>query len=161
MLESGQPLPTLALTAAVSGITVDNAWLSGRKAVLVVHGSKSTDAAKEVSKALRAREPDHRKVAYVSIVDLRPFAGIWRKVAEAQLKSSYAKLAEKATQAGLDAREQVVICPDWDGAVSASLGFPEPDKAPGAIAVGPDGKVLGAAAGAGPVLAEDMLRLVA
>lgn len=157
-LAAGSPLPSFSLTTAVSGVTVDNAWLAGRKAVIVVHGSKTTDAAKEVSKALRAQEPDAKKVAYVSIVDLRPFAGLWKKVAEAQIKSNYAKLADKAKEAGLDPLEHVIICPDWDASVCIAFGFPEPDKQPGAIVVDADGKVLGAVTGAG--LAAQVLALL-
>lgn len=148
-LPEGSPLPPFALTTAVSGITVDNAWLTGRKCVIVVHGSKTTDVAKEVSKALRAKEPDAKKVAYVSIVDLRPFSGLWKKVAEAQIKSNYAKLADKAKDVGLDPLEHVIICPDWDAAVCAALGFPEPDKQPGAIIVDAAGNVLGSVSGTG------------
>ncbi len=140
-LQPGDTLPSFSLTAAVSGITVDRAWLAGRRAVLVVHGSKSTEAAKTVSKALRSQEPDAAKVAFASIVDLRAFPGIWKKVAEAQMKSSYAKLAEKAAAAGLKPEEHVVICPDWDGAVCQALGVPEPDRYPAVIVVASDGTV--------------------
>ncbi len=146
-LRVGDALPVFSLTSAVSGLTVDNRWLAGRKAVLVVHGSKSSDAAKNVSKALRQREPDASKVAYVSVVDLRPFSGLWKKVAEAQIKASFTKLAAKATEAGLDPKEHVVICPDWDGTVSAILGVPEPDKEPAAVVVAADGKVVAIASG--------------
>ncbi|MES2155672.1 MAG: hypothetical protein V4510_11105 [bacterium] len=154
-LAVGAPLPAFSLQAAVSAVRIDNAWFTGRRAVIVVHGPKSADAAKQVSKALRTREPDASKVAFASIVDLRAFAGIWKKVAQAQLKASYTKLAEKATAAGLKPEEQVIICPDWDGAVAAAFGVADPDKEPHAIVIGQDGRVLQRRCGAELAIAVD------
>jgi hypothetical protein len=76
-------------------------------------------------------------------------------VAEAQVKSTYEKLAAKAKEAGLDPAEQVLICPDWDGALAAALGVAEPDREAAAIVV-KSGKVVAVAAGkdiAGQVVA--------
>jgi hypothetical protein len=147
-LAPGSTLPHFAISAAVSGREVSPAAFQGRAAVLVVHGSKSTDAAKDVSKALRAR---HRpsEVFSASIVDLRAFSGLWKRVAEAQVKASYEKLAAKVREAAPadDPADWVVICPDWDGAVSRALGVEDPDGAPAAIVVGADGQVKGAVQG--------------
>jgi hypothetical protein len=147
---AGAPLPAFSTTAAVSGRTVDNSSLKGRKAVLVVHGSKTTDAAKEVSKALRSKYKPS-EVGSASIVDLRAFGSLWKKVAEAQVKSNYEKMAGKVkeNQPGEDPADWVVICPDWDGSVGKALGVDEPDSTPAVIVVGADGKVLGSAEGAG------------
>jgi hypothetical protein len=144
----GAPLPDLKLQAAVSGREVSKATLAGRRAVLVVHGSRSTDAAKEVSKAVRARFKP-AEVALASIVDLRSFGGLWRRVAEAQVKSNYDKLAAKVKEAdaAADPADWVVICPDWDGSASLALGVAKPDDEPAVIVAGPDGKVLGTALG--------------
>lgn len=156
---AGSPLPLFSTTAAVSGRTIDNAALKGRKAVLVVHGQKTSDAAKEVSKALRAKFTP-AQVASASIVDLRPFGGLWKKVAEAQVKSTYEKLAGKVKEAnpGDDPADWVVICPDWDGSVAKALGVDEPDSQAAVIVVGADGNVLGSAQGAG--LGEKALALL-
>jgi hypothetical protein len=149
-LAAGSPLPPFSTVAAVSGRTVDNASLKGKRAVLVVHSSKSTDAAKEASKAVRAH---HRpsEVFSASLVDLRAFGGLWKKVAEAQVKQNYEKLAAKVKEANSaeDPADWVVICPDWDGSVCKALGVDDPDNAPQAIVVAADGKVKGVAAGAG------------
>jgi hypothetical protein len=134
MTSVGQPVPKFSATAAVSGRTVSDADLKG-SGVLVVHGAKTADAAKEVSKAVRTRWPQPQQVFLASIVDLRAFAGLWKRVAEAQVKSTYEKLAAKAKEAGLDPAEQVLICPDWDGALAAALGVAEPDKEAAAIVV--------------------------
>ncbi len=144
----GSPLPPFAVQAAVSGREVSPAAFAGRPAVLVVHGAKSTDAAKEVSKALRASRPPS-EVFSASIVDLRAFGGLWKRVAEAQVKANYEKLAAKVQEAapGADPADWVVICPDWDGSVCKALGVDDPDNAPAAIVVAADGTVQGAAQG--------------
>src|SRR5437868_14094773 len=82
---TGQPVPKFTATAAVSGRTVSDADLKGT-GVLVVHGAKTADAAKEVSKAVRTRWPQPQQVFLASIVDLRAFSGLWKRVAEAQVK---------------------------------------------------------------------------
>jgi hypothetical protein len=146
----GSPVPDFTTTAAVSGRTVGPAAFKGRRAVLVLHGSKSTDAAKDVSKALRAKHKPS-EVFSASIVDLRAFGGLWKKVAEAQVKSNYEKMAGKVKEAqpGEDPADWVVICPDWDGSVCSRLGVDDPDANPTVVVVGADGKVKGALQGAG------------
>ena len=146
----GTPVPPFTTTAAVSGREVNPQTFKGRRAVLVLHGSKSTDVAKDVSKALRAKyKPD--EVFSASLVDLRSFGGLWKKVAEAQVKANYEKMAGKVKEAnpGEDPADWVVICPDWDGSVGKTLGVEDPDATPTVIVVGADGKVRGALQGAG------------
>jgi hypothetical protein len=143
----GATVPPFQATAAVSGRTVSHADLSG-DGVLVVHGAKTADAAKEVSKAVRTKWPQTGQVFLASIVDLRAFSGIWKRVAEAQLKSTYEKLAAKASEAGMDPKEQVLICPDWDGAIAQALGIVEPDQEAAALVVR-KGKVVTVARGKG------------
>lgn len=145
---AGSPLPAFSIQAAVSGREVSPQALRGKRVLLVVHGQKSADAAKDASKALRARlTPD--EVFSASIVDLRAFGGMWKRVAEAQVKSTYEKLAGKVKEAnaGADPGDWVVICPDWDGSVCKALGVEKPDDEPAAIVVGTDGKVVGTATG--------------
>lgn len=145
MVQAGDPLPDFQLTAAGSGAAVSPALFAGKPGLVVLHGAKNSEPAKEVSKALRARHKDPSAVPFVSIVDLRAFGGIWKKVAEAQLRSTYEKLAAKAKENGFDPAVAVVIAADWDGAVCARFGVPAPDEAPLAVAVGPGGKVTGTA----------------
>ena len=113
---------------------MSNADLKGN-GVLIVHGSKTAEFAKDVSKAVRTKWPKTTDVFLASIVDLRAFAGMWKRVAEAQVKSTYEKLAVRAKEAGLDPVEQVLICPDWDGATAQALGVAEPDREAACIVV--------------------------
>jgi Redoxin len=145
----GTPVPPFTTTAAVSGREVSPQAFKGRRAVLVLHGSKSTEVAKEVSKALRAKyKPD--EVFSASLVDLRSFGGLWKKVAEAQVKANYEKMAGKVkeNQPGEDPADWVVICPDWDGSVGKALGVEDPDSNPTVIVVDADGKVKASLQGA-------------
>jgi hypothetical protein len=155
----GSPVPQFSTTAAVSGREVSPASFKGKRAVLVLHGSKSTDAAKDVSKALRAKYKPS-EVFSASLVDLRSFGGLWKKVAEAQVKSNYEKMATKVKEAqpGEDPADWVVICPDWDGSVGKALGVEDPDSNPTVIVVGADGKVKGTLQG--PGLGEKALALL-
>jgi len=159
VLAAGASLPPIRLEAAVSGRVLDNQALAGRKAVLVLHGAKTTDAPKAVARLVRERWPDAKQVLLATVVDLRSFGGVWRRVAEAQLKATHGKLAAKAREHGLDPDEHVLIVPDWDGLACRTLGADDAASAPLAVVVGPDGKVLGNASGA--QIAEDTVRLLA
>jgi hypothetical protein len=156
---AGSPVPNFSVQAAVSARTISPAAFAGRRAILVVHGSKTADAAKEVSKLVRAKY-DAKQVFSASIVDLRAFGGLWKKVAEAQVKQTYEKLAGKVKEAnpGEDPADWVVICPDWDGSVGKALGVDKPDEEAAAIVVGADGTVKGTAAGTG--LGEKVMALL-
>lgn len=136
----GLPCPPFAATAAVSGRSVTPQALSGHQAVLVCHGPKSTDAPKDVARAVRSKSLDPKAPVLASIVDLRPMAGLWRKVAEAQIKSSYAKLAEKVPP-GHDPADHILICPDWDAAACLALGATQADQEPLAIVLDEAGTV--------------------
>lgn len=158
-LQPGDVLPEIGLPTAVTGRSVTTTFLHSRRVVAVVHGARSTEAPKEVARAVRARWPSHEDVVLVSIVDLRAFGGLWRRVAEAQLKASYERLAAKAREAGLPPEEHVLLCPDWDGAVAARLGAANPDADPIAIVAGRDLRVR--AVCRGPGIAEAVVAALA
>ena len=146
-MQPGDAFPPVAAQAAVSGKPVDASFAQGRRTVVIVHGARNTDAPKAVALAVRGKWADHRDVGLATIVDLRAFGGLWKKVAEAQVKQTYDKLAARARDAGLPPEEHVVIVPDWDGAVGNAFGVAAPDKDPAAIVFGADGKVRGVATG--------------
>lgn len=147
MLQAGDPLPAIHFEAAVTGQAIDNALVSGRRAVFIVHGSKNTDVPKAVAKEVRERWPDANDVFLATVVDLRSFAGVWRRVADAQVKATYDKLAAKAREMGLDPAEHVIIVADWEGKAAKTLGVDDPNNAAATI-VADDGKVVGVAMGA-------------
>jgi hypothetical protein len=112
---------------------------------------------KAVARVVRERWPSADDVLLVSVVDLRAFSGLWRRVAEAQLRATHDKLAAKAKELGLDPKEHVLIVADWEAKAARTLGIEDPDKAPGAV-VAQDGVVLGVAKG--PDVAADVVRLL-
>lgn len=151
-LSTGAACPAFATIAAVSGRAVSPEALRGHPAVLVLHGAKNTDAPKDVARVVRAKSMDPKNPVLVTIVDLRAMAGLWRKVAEAQIKSTYQKLATKLPP-GDDPADHILICPDWDGSVCAKLGAEKPDEQATLLCVGADGKVLGSFTGLTEALA--------
>ena len=150
----GSPCPPFSATAAVSGRVIDNKSLAGHTSVLVLHGPRTMGAPKEVAKAVRGRSMSATDPILVNVVDLRSMAGLWRKVAEAQIKTTYNSLAGKLPP-GEDPVAHIAICPDWDGSIVKALGVDEPDKGAAAVVLGPDGKVKGVAQG--PGMAEQVL----
>lgn len=147
MLQAGKPLPAFRFEAAVTGRAIDNAFAKGRRAVFVVHGARNTEVPKAVAREVRERWPDANDVLLVSVVDLRSFAGLWRKVADAQVKATHDKLAAKAREMGLDPAEHVLIVADWEGKAANALGVESPDKEAAAVVVGKTGQVIGVAMG--------------
>ncbi|HET6398718.1 MAG TPA: hypothetical protein VFH47_04115 [Candidatus Thermoplasmatota archaeon] len=137
--------PPLSLEAAISGKRIDEALTKGRQVVYVLHGANDAEVAKEVSKACRARYPSAKDLLLVSVVDLKPMAGLWRRMADSQLRQTYEKLTARAKEhvPGEDPQEHVLIVADWEGTVRASMGLGGERAA--ALVVGRDGKPRGSA----------------
>lgn len=143
VLEAGADAPAFSLDAAVSGKTVTQA--NGRKTVLVFHGNKTQQVPKEVGKAVRGAHPDHDEVLVANVVNLKAYSGLFKKAAEAMLKQTYNRMAEKVDPA----EEYVVLCPDWTNEVGRSFGVADSDKAPAVVVLDGNGKVLASAEGDG------------
>ena len=139
---AGTDCPAFLLEAAVSARPVGPDALRGRRTVLIFHGPRTTDAPKEIGKAVRAAHPLAADVFVANIVDLKSMGGLWTKVATAQLKSTYEKLAAKLTK--VDPAEYVVMCPDWKGTVAPLFGVADPNQAAGVAVLDAQGKVVGA-----------------
>lgn len=146
VLESGLKAPDFSMEAAVSGKTIAPAM--GTRLVLVFHGNKTQDAPKTVGKAVRADHPDAGDVLVANVVNLKPFNGMFKKVAEAQVKQTYNHLAGKI---GDGAEDYVILLPDWENALGPQFGIEDSDKVPGVVVLDGEGKVLAAAEGDGLV----------
>ena len=147
-LPAGSTVPDFRLQAAVSGREVSPATLRGKRAVLVLHGVKTQEAPKEVGKAVRARHPGP-DVVVANVVNLKTMGGIWKRVAEAQIKSTYERMASRITEKepGRDPAELVLILPDWENAVAPLFGVADSDAEAAVVVIGADGKVKGSHAG--------------
>lgn len=149
LIASGAPCPPFTLTAAVSAKEVSPSALKGKRAVLVLHGVKTSEAPKEVGKAVRAVHPG-ADVVVANVVNLKSMGGLWKRVAEAQVKATYEKMAGKLAEKGTpNPQDFVVICADWENAVAPLFGASDTDEAAAVVVLGPDGKVRGAAEGKG------------
>lgn len=144
----GSAVPEFRLQAAVSGREVSPAMLKGKRAVLVLHGVKTQEAPKEVGKAVRAKHPGP-DVVVANVVNLKTMGGMWKRVAEAQIKSTYERMASRITEKepGRDPAELVLILPDWENAVAPLFGVADSDAEAAVVVIGADGKVKGAHAG--------------
>lgn len=142
---AGTACPDFTLKAAVSERVVSPSTLRGAPAVLVLHGPRTTDAPKEVGKAVRAAHPDAAAVRVANVVNLSSMGGLWTKVADAQLKSTYERMA--GTMGDRDPADYIVLCPDWKNAVGPALGVPDSNQAAAVAVLDADGTVLGVATG--------------
>ena len=146
-MQAGDPAPDWKLEAAVSGRAVDKAGLAGRRVVLVFHGPRTTDAPKEVGKAVRAEHADAADVFVANVINLKSMGGLWKKVATAQVNQTYEKMAAKLEAKGMDPVEYVVLCPDWENAVAPAFGVEDSNQEAAAAVIEDDGTVLGVVSG--------------
>ena len=145
MVQVGEVAPAFELQAAVSEAVVAQA--NGCKTVLVLHGPRTTDAPKEVGKAVRAEHADAGDVFVANVINLKSMGGLWKKVATAQVNQNYQRMAEKLDAKGMDGAQYVVLCPDWDNEVAPMFGVEDSNEAAAVAVLDGDGTVLGVATG--------------
>ena len=114
-------LPDLTLNAAGSRHDFKLSAF-GVPTVLVFHGQNTAEAALEVNKTVRAAHPDPSQVAIASIIDLRSFPSMFHGMVKPELEKAYLKASSKLPE-GTDARDYVILLPDWDGSVTDTLGI--------------------------------------
>lgn len=137
----------MSLEAAGSGRTIDAAAWQNRRAVLVLHGPRTTDAPKDIGKAVRAAHPDAAHVFVANVINLQSMGGMWKKVANAQVNQTYQKMGAKLEAKGMEPADYVVLLPDWENAIGPQLGVEDSNQAPAAAVIGADGGLLGVATG--------------
>lgn len=147
-MSPGAPTPSFQLLATVTGREISPATLQGKRAVLVLHGVKTQEAPKEVGKAVRAVHPGP-DVVVANVVNLKSMGGMWKRVAEAQIKSTYERMAKRIEEKepGRDPAELVVILPDWENLVAPLFGVADTDAQAAVAVLGADGRVKGVAVG--------------
>lgn len=148
----GEQAPAFKVKAGVTGREVSPQALAGRRAVLVLHGPRTTDAPKAVGKAVRGAVASADDAWVANIVNLKSMAGLWKKVADAQIKATYEKMAAKIT-AG-EPEDYVIICPDYEDSVARALGLDDTNKTAAVVVLEDDGTVLGVHQGPDTELAE-------
>ncbi len=140
-MQAGELCPAFKTEAAVSGRVVSLETLAGRRAVLVLHGPRTADAPKLVGKAVRAQHASADDVVVANVVNLKSMAGLWKKVADAQIKATYEKMASKL---GDNAEDYVLICSDYENAIATAFGFDDTNQMAAVVVLDADGTVIGA-----------------
>jgi hypothetical protein len=130
---------------------------TGVLTLLVCHGRETAAEATQVHVAVRQQYPQSSTLLAASLVDLKIVPRMFRGVAEAALREVH-KQAVASLEEGMPPEEHIVILPDWDGSVTASLGLRNTSSAAGVILLDGEGNLLEVYQGAD--LAETTLSLL-
>ena len=129
---------------------------TGRPLVLLFNSPKTAEQANAINFRLRSRQPDHRALPIITVVDLRSVPRPFRGIARGSMEKSYNEavaaarrdFAAQGTQPPADMTEVVCIAPDWDGKVTAAYGVGDLNQDAVAVLIGPDGAIMGRGRGA-------------
>ena len=146
-----QQAPVFALEVIGGTRQVKLSDFAGRPVVLLFNSAKTAEAANAVNLRLRSRQPDHRALPIVTVVDLHGVPKPFRGIARGSMKKSYSEavtaahqdFAAHGKQPPADMTEVVCIAPDWDGKVAAAYGVGNLDQDVVAVLIGPDGTIVG------------------
>ena len=160
---TGVPAPDFALEVIGGTRQVRLADFAGRIFVLLFNSAKTAEQASAINFQLRSRQPDHRALPIVTVVDLHSVPKPFRGIARGSMKKSYGEAVTAARQEftargeqpPADMTEVVCIAPDWDGKVAAAYGVGNLDQDVVAVLISPDGAIVGK--GHGAQAAENLL----
>lgn len=113
--------PQFEARAAGSSMLLTLNSFSGRKAVLMFHGSSGAGEAVRVNRLLRRAGYTARELVIASIVDLSAVPLFARAAVEGYLFGSY-RMASAELPEGADPAEYVIILPDWKADIMAAFG---------------------------------------
>lgn len=148
--------PRVSLTAIGSRRKIDLRD-TGALTLLVCHGRETVTEATQVHVAVRQRYPQASTLLAASLVDLKIVPKIFRGVAESALRLAHEQ-AVASLEEGMPPEEYIVILPDWDGKVTASLSLRNTPRTAGVVLLDGEGNLLEVFQGAD--LAEATLRLL-
>jgi hypothetical protein len=146
--ETSTRAPSATLQAVGHGrkIKIDDI---GAPAVLICVGRETSDQARPVVEAVRAKYPTAADAVIANVADARGFPKLLRKVAEQIMKSSY-KNAVEGLDPGKTPEEYVLILPDWDGDVLTPLGVEDVSKQIAVAVIDRDATLVGVYQGDDP-----------
>ncbi len=150
------PAPAFALDVIGGTRKMSLADFTGRPLVLLFNSPKTAEQANAINFRLRSRQPDHRALPIITVVDLRSVPRPFRGIARGSMEKSYNEavaaarrdFAAQGTQPPADMTEVVCIAPDWDGKVTAAYGVGDLNQDAVAVLVGSDGAIIGQGRGA-------------
>jgi hypothetical protein len=146
-----RPAPNITLKSAGSGrqVTLNK---EGLPLVLLCVAQGTAGGVEPIREAVRHRYPDARTVVIASVVDLKGVPRLMRKMAEGVLNNRYKENAARLDE-GKDARDYVVILPDWKGEVAPALGIADVGKQLGVAVISSRGEITGVYQGDDPAAA--------
>lgn len=149
----------------ILGHTVSLGDYRGQRVVVTFGGRDSADQIEKGIDTIRDTY-DPGELTIIGVSDLRAAPRPARIIVKNQIKKAY-EGAVKAMNAQLqaagkperqDPSKDVIMLLDWSGGVTDSFGVSDADKEAAAVAVDPEGKIIGS--GTGDQLAEQILAVL-
>jgi prolycopene isomerase len=137
---AGAVLPDVSLTAVKSHRDI-RLTETGNATVLIFHSQNTAPDAVAVNVAIRHSYPTATSVIVASVVDLHSLSRVFRRFAESAMRKSYEDAAAKLPE-DRDPEQYVVILPDWDGAVTQTIGFTDVDQQVGIALIDGTGHII-------------------
>jgi hypothetical protein len=150
--------PSIKLTAVGSNrrLTLDRL---GIPILLVFLWLDTQDYAEVINRAVRKRYPDSSQVMIANVASLRGIPGIFRGLAENEMKKAYREISAQLPK-DLDPAEYVIILPDWKGECARTLGLRDLSSQPAVAVIDQEGMVTGVHQGEADSLEEAALNLL-
>jgi len=140
--------PELTFKAVETGRVITLDKLEFPTVVMLV-SQGSSEQTNAVVEAVRGRYPTVEEAQIVSVVDLRKFPKLVRKVAETLMAQRYKESAKNILE-GRDPARYIVILPDWDAKAMVGFGIEDVGTTMAIAVVMPGGEVAGVYQGENP-----------
>lgn len=142
------PAPDLSFTAIESKRLIKLNALEF-PTVLILVSQSSSEQTGAVVEAIRARYPTVEEAQIASVVDLRSFPRLVRKIAEGLMSQRYKEAAKNILE-GRDPERYIVILPDWEAKAMKAFGIGDVSKTMAIAVLAPGGRVIGTYQGESP-----------
>jgi hypothetical protein len=154
-----EKIPTIKLTAIAS----HRRFVLDRLGVPIVLAFLWVDTqylSEKINQAVRAQYPEVAQVIVANVASLRGVPGIFRGLAESEMKKAYKEAAEKIPD-GLDPADYVIILPDWKSECARALGLRDISSKPAVAVLDGEGGIVGVHQGEADSMEEAALELIA
>ncbi|MCC6957079.1 MAG: hypothetical protein IT316_09840 [Anaerolineales bacterium] len=153
-----EKIPTIKLNAVASGrrLVLDRL---GVPIVLAFLWVDTQYLAEEIDQAVRERYPEASQVLVANVASLRGVPGIFRGLAEGEMKKAYKETAAKLP-AGRDPADYVIILPDWKSECARALGLRDISSKPAVAVLDGAGGIVGVHQGEPDTLRDAALSLL-
>lgn len=120
-VKAGERAPEFEASAAGSGREITLASFSGRRAILMFHGSSGAGEAVRINRLVRQAGYTARELMVASVVDLSAVPLFTRAAVAGYLSGRY-RAACAEVPPGAEPEEYVIILPDWSADVTVAFG---------------------------------------